>query len=400
MYQRLLTQKLLEAAQRYPAITVTGPRQSGKTTLVKAIFSEHIYVSLEAPDVRSFALEDPRGFLNQFDEKCVIFDEVQRVPELFSYLQGIIDAQDTPGRFILTGSQNFLLLKSISQTLAGRTAIFHLLPFSLEELEQRPGISLEALSSLSSKREVASSGRNLYQTIWEGFYPRVHDKKIPAQDWLSNYYQTYLERDVRDLLQVGDLASFSRFVRLCAGRAGQLLNMSAIAVEAGITHSTARRWLSVLEISFVVFLLTPHYQNFNKRLTKSPKLYFWDTGLLCYLLSITDPKQLPMHASRGALFENFIIQELLKKAIHNGQAPKLAFWRDSSGHEIDGVLEHDSQLIPIEIKSSETFHKEYLQGIDYWNKLASKSKGQGILFYGGRDSFEFQGKQVYSWNVL
>lgn len=313
MIPRNLAKELKLAATRYPVVTVTGPRQSGKTTLVQAVFPGHQYVSLEDPEQRAFALTDPRGFIEQY-EKPVIYDEVQRTPDLFSYIQTIVDAKEEPGKFVLTGSQNFLLLKTTSQSLAGRCAVLHLLPFSLNELMAWPDLSLTEIGHhFPSGRDAAQL--DLFKWLFTGCYPRIHDKKLPAQDWLKNYTATYIERDVRDLVQVGDLDAFQRFMGLCAGRTGQLLNLSSIATDCGITHTTARRWLSVLETSFIVMLLYSHRQNFNKRLMKSPKLYFLDTGLLCYLLRIRTPEDLTLHSSRGAIFESFVVSELYKKAV-------------------------------------------------------------------------------------
>jgi len=349
MIQRTLAAQLLKAAHQYPVLTLTGPRQSGKTTLARSVFHDYAYCSLEDPAHRSFALEDPHGFLGQFQGRRVIFDEVQRTPEIFSYLQILVDTEDVPGRFILTGSQNFLLLKSIGQTLAGRCAIFHLLPFSLDELTGRTPLLVEKLGQLPAGNRRPPEAE-LLQLLFNGFYPRIHDKKLISQDWLRNYYQTYLERDVRDILNVGDLESFRRFVGLCAGRNGQLLNLSSLASDCGITHTTARRWLSVLEASFLVALLRPHHRNYSKRLIKSPKLYFLDTGLLCYLLRIRDPGDLLVHSSRGAIFESFVVAEFLKRAYHNGKDPDIFFWRDAAGHEVDVIIDLGKKVIPLEIK--------------------------------------------------
>ena len=302
MTPRHLSAQLLLDATRYPVVTLTGPRQSGKTTLARATFPEHAYVSLETPEDRSHALEDPRGFLARFPEN-VVLDEAQRAPELFSYVQTIVDGEDRPGRYVLTGSQNFLLLRSLRQSLAGRCAIRHLLPFSLDELLQREPLDPSCLGDPPLPSRLAPE-RSLFEGLFTGGYPRIHDKELPPQDWLRNYYQTYLERDVRDILDVGDLEAFGRFVRLCAGRTGQLLNLSSLGADAGISHKTARRWLSVLEASFQVALLRPHFRNFGKRLVKTPKLYFLDTGMLCYLLRVRSPEDLRTHPSRGAIFES------------------------------------------------------------------------------------------------
>ena len=341
MIRRALETCPQKVARQYPVVTLTGPRQSGKTTLVQAVFPRHQYASLEEPDVREYALEDPRGFLGQFTGG-VVLDEVQRAPDLFSYIQTIVDREDRPGRFILSGSQNFLLLRSISQSLAGRSAILHLLPFSLRELRRTEAL----LPGGAGTRASRSGGENppgLMETLFRGFYPRIHDKDLDPATWYSGYYQTYVERDVREIVNVGDLEAFGRFVRLCAGRNGQLLNLSSLGNDCGITHTTASRWISILEASFLVHLLRPYHANFGKRLIKSPKLYFLDTGLLCYLLRIQSPEDLRLHASRGPIFESFVISELIKSFLHQGQEPDLYFWRDSTGHEIDAVVDRGAR---------------------------------------------------------
>jgi len=344
MLKRTLQASLRKAARAYPVVTLTGPRQSGKTTLARGSFPNSRYVSLEDPEQRSFAQEDPRGFLDRFAGQ-VLLDEVQRVPDLFSYVQTIVDREDRTGRFILTGSNNFLLMKTISQSLAGRAAILHLLPFSLSELEKRNPISLAQVGK-ALPRGQRTTRRGLMDVLFSGFYPRIHDKGLDPQDWLASYYRTYVERDVRELLTVGDLEAFGTFIRLCAGRNAQLLNLSSLANDCGISHTTARRWLSVLETSFLVTLLRPHHRNFSKRLVKSPKLFFLDTGLLCYLLRIRSPEDLAIHALRGSVFESYVVSEFLKNHLHHGQEADLYFWRDSAGHEIDLIIERVCSRTP------------------------------------------------------
>jgi hypothetical protein len=396
MIPRQIEIKIRQAAKQYPVITLTGPRQSGKTTLIRVMFPEMQYFSLEDPELRHLAGEDPRGFLAQFQEKGVILDEVQRTPDLFSYIQTRVDEVDRPGQFILSGSQNFLLMKNISQTLAGRCAIFHLLPFSVNELRLLPHPVMEDIGQKILSTPEPENG-NLFDFLYTGFYPRIHDKKLDAQEWLKNYTQTYLERDVRDLINIGDIESFRRFMGLCAGRVGQLLNLSSLASDCGITHTTAKRWLSVLETGFIVTLLRPHYQNFNKRLVKSPKLYFIDTGLLCYLLRIRNPEDLFLHASRGAIFENYVVAELLKDRLHAGLEPDLYFWRDSAGHELDIIIDLGSRLIPIEIKSSHTIAKDFFKGLNYWKTLVKNPSVPSALIYAGKRSFHHKSTAVYSW---
>ncbi len=398
MLKRTLQASLQKAAREYPVVTLTGPRQSGKTTLSKSAFPSSEYVSLEDPDQRSFAQEDPRGFLGRFTGS-VILDEVQRVPDLFSYIQTIVDGEDRPGRFILTGSKNFLPMRTISQSLAGRAAILHLLPFSLSELEKREPLPLAQVGTTLPKGK-RTTRRGLMDVLFYGFYPRIHDKQLAPQDWLASYYQTYVERDVRELLTVGDLEAFGTFIRLCAGRNAQLLNLSSLANDCSISHTTARRWLSVLETSFLVTLLRPHHRNFSKRLVKSPKLYFLDTGLLCYLLRIRSPEDLAFHALRGSVFESFVVSEFSKNYLHHGLEADLYFWRDSAGHEIDLIIEKGRELIPIEAKSGQTASGEFYSGLRYWTQLSGQPQASAALVYGGDDTYRREGVLTYSWRVL
>ncbi len=396
MIFRTLEANLKKAAAQYPILTLTGPRQSGKTTLSRSVFPEYDYISLEDPEIRSFALEDPRGFLRQIKNN-VILDEVQRTPDLFSYIQTIVDNEDRAGRFILTGSQNFLLLNSISQSLAGRCAIFHLLPFSLDELQGHPSLPVADIGKqFPAGRSVPDEDLNTH--LFKGFYPRIHDKKLEPQDWLRNYYQTYIERDVRAIIKVGDLETFRRFTALCAGRSGQLLNYSALASDCGITHTTARRWLSVLETSFLVVLLRPHYKNFRKRLVKTPKLYFLDTGLLCLLLRIHKAEDLNFHAARGAVFESFVVSELIKRKYHIDMNADFSFWRDATGHEVDCIIEQGNKIVPVEIKSGLTVNRDYFKGLNYWLNLAQADEGSpAAIIYGGDNSTVRNNVHVYPW---
>lgn len=398
MIQRALEPVLRKLAEQYPVVTLTGPRQSGKTTLVQAVFPHHQYASLEEPDVREYALEDPRGFLGQF-AGGVILDEVQRAPDLFSYVQTIVDREDRSGRFILTGSQNFLLLRSISQSLAGRSAILHLLPLSLRELTGREPFPLETLGhELPQTRP--ENPPELLEILFRGFYPRIHDKGLDPATWYSGYYQTYVERDVREIVNVGNIEAFGRFVRLCAGRNGQLLSLTSLANDCGITHTTASRWISILETSFLIRLFRPYHANFGKRLIKSPKLYFLDTGLLCYLLRIHSPEDLRLHASRGPIFESFVISELIKNFLHQGKEPGLYFWRDSAGHEIDAVVDLGNERVAVEIKSGETVAADFFAGLDFWRTLVGDSEAPAALVTGGDRSYRRRGVQVYTWMEL
>lgn len=401
MIPRALEETLRSRAAIYPVVTLTGPRQSGKTTLVRATFSDHAYRSLEDPDERDYALRDPRGFLRQFSSG-VILDEVQRCPDLPSYIQGMVDQEPTPGRFVLTGSQNLLLLDRVSQSLAGRTAVLNLLPFSSGELVGRRAQRSEALGMLSTRDEegwTKASG-DLMAFLRTGFYPRIHDQGMEPQVWLADYVRTYVERDVREVLSVGDLEVFGRFLRLCAGRSGQILNVSGLASDAGVSHTTARRWLSVLEASFLVVLLRPHFRSFNKRLVKSPKLYLTDSGLLCYLLRIRSAEELRTHSARGAVFESFVVMELLKSSVHQGEEPAVYFWRDSQGHEIDALVDLGRTQLPVEVKSGETVVGDSFGGLRYWRKLTGDGEAPAALVYGGDRSFEREGIAVWSWRDL
>ena len=334
--QRDLTPRLIDAAQKSPSITLTGPRQSGKTTLSRAVFPQHGYVSLEALDARAFASEDPRAFLSQYPDGAII-DEVQRVPELLSYLQGIIDEDPKPGRWILTGSQNLYLAESVSQSLAGRTAVHHLLPLARNEVVR-----------------FVQHPRTLEEAVLAGGYPRIFDQALNPSEWLRSYVATYIERDVRAISQVGDLTIFQRFVELCAGRTAQLINYSALASDCGVSQPTARAWLGILEASFIVFRLPPFHKNLGKRLVKMPKLHFYDTGLVCWLIGIRTPDQLRSHPLRGPIFETWVISEIVKHRMNLGETRGLFFYRNRDGAEVDLIIEHPSSVTLVEAKSSQT----------------------------------------------
>ena len=357
--------RLQHFASGYLVVVVTGPRQSGKSTLVRHAFPDHRYVSLEDLDKREFAETDPRGFLNQFNGGAIL-DEAQRCPALFSYLQTRVDERQQPGEFILTGSQQFGLLSGITQSLAGRAALLTLLPMTYGELQRSGKI-----------------GKNLDKILFDGAYPPIFDRGLEPHPWHGNYVRTYLERDVRQLIKVQDLGTFQRFLKLCAGRTGQLLNLSSLANDCGITHNTAKAWISVLEASYIVHLLPPHHQNFNKRLVKTPKLYFLDTGLATWLLGIQNNEQLTTHVQRGALFETWVIGELLKARYNVGETSNLYFWRDRSGHEVDLLIDHGTHLSPLEIKTGQTINQDYFKGLNFWRKLAGETSGQAWLVYGG-----------------
>ncbi len=381
MLIRQLAPKLQQLAKKFPLLAITGPRQAGKTTLAQLVFSQKKYVSLEDLDQREYAMNDPRGFLMHYQEGAII-DEVQRVPELFSYLQTHVDKIGKAGQFILTGSQNFLLLDKINQSLAGRIAITKLLPLSLQELN---------LNNIRLTTPEAS--------IFSGFYPGLYQRDIPPQDWYPSYIQTYLERDVRQIKNIVDLSQFQTFLKMCANRVGQLLNLSSLANDCGITHNTAKAWLSLLEASYIVFLLRPHHQNFNKRLVKMPKLYFYDTGILSSLLGIQTVEQLNNHYAKGALFENLILLEIIKSRYNHGLIQDLYFWRDNHGHEVDCIIETASKLVAVEIKSGKTIVGDFFAGLAYWQALTAK-KIKSYLVYGGDVSQMRQTIDVMSWKQL
>ncbi len=393
MKPRLLSDYLTRDSRYYPVVTLTGPRQSGKTTLAKATFPSHRYLSLESMDQRRFAQEDPRGFLAELKGPAVL-DEIQHVPDLMSYIQAMVDEDPTPGRFVLTGSQNFLLMGKVAQTLAGRCGILNLLPFSRAELENQSQSEPAAPSDLFGN---TTTGLDLWSTLHTGFYPRIHDQGIPPEVWLPDYVQTYIERDVRNLSNIGDLSQFSRFLTLCAGRAAQLLNYSNLASDCGISVDTARRWLSILNTSFILFLLPPHHRNFNKRVIKSPKLYFYDTGLLCHLLGIRETAQIPAYPLRGALFENYVIAETAKAYLHHRRTPPIYFWRDRTGHEIDLIIDEAGRLFPVEIKSGQTVSGDMLSGLRRWCSLSGQPLETATLIHGGQDRYTRNGVAVRPW---
>jgi len=382
MIPRIAASTLKTLARGYPILAITGPRQSGKTTLARSTFPDKPYVSLEDLDTRAFATEDPRGFLARL-ESGAILDEAQRCPGLFSYLQTRVDANQRMGEFVLTGSQQFGLLSGITQSLAGRAGLVQLLPFSIAELQAA---------------QVAAPG--LDEVLWRGLYPPLYDRHLEPTQWMANYTTTYVERDVRQVIEVQNLSLFQRFLKMCAARCGQLLNMSSMANDCGVTHKTIAAWLSVLEAGYVVFLLQPHHRNFGKRLVKTPKLYFHDTGLAAYLLGIADADHLAIHSARGALFENLVISEHLKQRLNQGLAPNFYFWRNNTGQEVDLLLEEGAQLRPIEIKSSQTFHISFLDGLNQWAKYAGDAALPARLVYGGDQNMQRGDVSVRAWRNM
>ncbi|MGM9768900.1 MAG: ATP-binding protein [Candidatus Cryptobacteroides sp.] len=379
MIERTQQPKLLQLATKYPFVTITGPRQSGKSTLAGLTFPDYKRVSLEDLDNREFAIEDPRGFIATYPSNTII-DEVQRVPTLLSYLQTHTDREHRMGMYILTGSQNMELMDAVDQSLAGRSGILTLLPFSHEEM-RNAGILPEPIN----------------REIFYGAYPGIYDRSINPTDYYPSYIKTYIERDVRQMKDIGDLSKFRRLIKLCAGRIGQLLNKASLAVECGVTAPTVDAWLSILEESYIIYFLRPDFNNFSKRLVKSPKLYFYDTGLACSLLEIRNESQLDSHYLRGGLFENMVINEFLKRDFNRGQEPTLSFWRDSAGNEVDLIQTEADCQCACEIKSGTTFSKEYFKGLNYWSKLSGADSGRKTIIYGGERSMQTSDGKVVSW---
>jgi hypothetical protein len=384
--ERLLQPRLLDLATRYPVLTLTGPRQSGKTTLSRMAFPDHAYVSLENPANREFAQHDPVAFLARYGQGAVI-DEVQRVPHVFSYLQGLVDEDPRPGRFVLTGSQNLALVDALTQSLAGRTTLTELLPLSLEEIRRFP-----------------APPTDLDTLLWQGGYPRIYERGLPAQEWLADYTATYVERDVRQLVKVGDLLLFQTFLRLCASRTGLLLNLTSLASDCGITPPTARSWLSVLEATYIVFRLPPFFANLGKRLIKTPKLYFYDAGLAANLLNIENPRQLATHPLRGALFETWVVAEIAKAHLHRGRRPRLSFYRDRDRVEVDLVLERGRDLALVEIKSAQTPSGKQFTALERFAGTLvgadARRIGERIVVYGGDESQDRSQGRLLSWREL
>jgi uncharacterized protein len=379
MIPRTLAGKIQELSAKLPIISLTGPRQSGKTTLLKNLFPKFKYVSLEDPDRRILAQDDPRGFLSTFAPP-VIIDEAQQVPELFSYIQTLSDNLNKPGQFILSGSQNFLLLEKISQSLAGRTAVLNLLPLGINEL-QKAKLLPDHIDTL----------------LFRGCYPRVWDKNLEPQDWYPSYIQTYLEKDIRQIKEITNLSLFQKFLGLCAGRVGQILNLSSLAIDAGVTHNTIRSWISLLEASFIIFLLKPYYGNFNKRLIKSPKIYFYDTGLACSLLGIQSENQIATHPLRGSLFENFIVSQLRTYQYHHGQIPRDYFFRDKQGKEVDYLCQTPEKMLSIEIKAGQTVTSQYFSNLEYWQNLSGSSPKNSFVIFAGDEKQTRKQATIVPW---
>lgn len=379
MLHRQITAHLKKMLRKFPIVSLTGPRQSGKTTLLKWAFPDYKYYNLERLDHKELISSDPIGFLKSAGER-VIFDEAQNYPELFSYIQVISDERNTVGQYILSGSQSFLLNQQISQSLAGRVSINHLFPFDISEL---PSIVKQDINHI----------------IWKGFYPRIYAKQIAPNDFYPSYLQTYIQRDVRTLKAIENLNTFTKFLSLCAGRIGQVLNLTSLSNDAGITVNTAKSWLSLLEASFVIYQLQPYHKNFSKRLIKSPKLYFYDTGVASSLLRLVDPEMVSTHYLYGSLFENLVISEIVKHQYHQGSTSSVYYWRESNGMEIDCIIElADNELVALEIKGGQTFTKDYLKNLRNFAKEQENIKK--YIVYAGEESTTINNVQLLPWKIL
>lgn len=382
---REITPHLKSLAQQFPVVAVMGPRQSGKTTLVKETFPEYSYVTLEDLDKRSAAKEDPRSFFTSYaKKKGLIIDEIQEVPELFSYMQGIVDQEYRPGFFIITGSQNFLLHEKITQTLAGRIALLTLLPLTVSEL-QNAGLLSDSIESLLIK----------------GFYPRLYVQPIDIHTWCSNYISTYVEKDVRQIINITDLSKFQRFLKLCAARVGNLLNYAELSRDCDISPNTAKAWMSLLEASYIIKLLQPFYRNYNKRVIQTPTLYFYDSSLVCSLLGIRTAQDLDINPIKGALFESFVISEMFKYNYNHNELPQLYFWRDVQGHEIDCIIEKSLDItVPIEIKANRTYTPDFFKGLIDWQKITQQKDVTAQVVYFGDENLIRKNGNIFAWSAI
>ena len=381
MVNRTLEKKLKQVYKKYPVVMLTGPRQSGKTTLCKSVFPDKPYVSFENPENREFAEKDPKGLLNRYNNGAV-FDEIQRCPSLLSYLQGIVDEKKKNGMYVLTGSQNLLLLRSVKQSLAGRVAILKLLPFSYEEI-------IGHIKNFS-----------LDKMIYTGFYPRIYDQLLDPTETMRYYVESYIERDVREIINITNLSTFRKFVKLCAGRVGGILNLASLGNDVGISHTTAREWLSVLETSYIVYQLPAYYNSFNKRIIKSTKLYFTDTGLACYLLGIENSKQISRDPLFGGLFENFVVTEVLKWFYSRGMDAPLYFFRDNIGNEVDLLIEKTRKVIGVEIKAGQTVSNDWFKGLSYLDRVMKKNILSRHIVYGGSDNYKRENIFINSYSSI
>lgn len=384
MFERILTQAIKKAAESFYAVSIVGPRQSGKTTLLKHLFNDYNYLNLEDPDTLAKIKLDPRGFFQNTTKKWII-DEAQEYPELFSFLLSFIDGNKIMGQFILSGSKNFLLLEQISQSLAGRIAVLELMPLCYPEF--------------SSEKNYRN--KTIWDIIYQGTYPGLYDNKAPTDLWYKSYVTTYLQRDVRQILKVKDLSQFHLFLKLCAGRHGQLINLSDLGAACGASHTTMNEWINILELSYIVFRLHPYYKNFDKRLVKSSKLYFYDPGLVCYLLGIESAEHAQIHESRGALFEGYVISEIAKLYMAQGKTPPLYFWNSNKGFEIDLLVENAGTLSALEIKSSSTFSNSFMKQLNQWKALGKEAENSNcFIVYSGKESLDIQDKRLISYKDL
>ncbi|MCB9493708.1 MAG: ATP-binding protein [Epsilonproteobacteria bacterium] len=385
MIKRALQSSLERLAGQYPVVAVVGPRQSGKTTLTRATFAKHKYVLLESPDEKMLAMDDPRLFFQKHaNPDGIILDEIQEVPHLLSYMQGMVDEQYRPGYFIITGSQNILMQEKISQTLAGRIALLTLLPLSVNEMrcaDMLPG--------------------RIEEILFQGLYPRIYVHNLDPSEWLANYVATYVERDARLVINIANLVTFQRFLKLCAGRVGQLLNYTSLANDCGISVNTARAWISLLEASYIIWLVPPFYKSFNRRVVRTPKLHFYDPGLVCALLGVESVDALYGHSMRGAIFETFVLSELVKYRFNQGKKANCYFWRDARGHEVDCLLEYGDRIVPIEIKSALTINQGFFEPLIAWHQLvASEQDCKGYLVYAGDEMYERKHATVVGWSDI
>jgi len=371
-----------QQATVFPIVAVTGPRQAGKMTLLRNLLPDYKYVSLENPDNRNFAFSDPNGFLRKYDRYSII-DEVQQVPQLFSFIQTIADQDRIMGQYILSGSQHFPLLERITQSLAGRVSLVRLLPLQFSELKDAK-LFINHLSGI----------------IFKGFYPAIFDRNIPPAQYYTNYIETYVERDLRSMINIRDLTSFRTFLKLCAGRVGQITNMVSLANDCGISSPTAKSWLSILEASFIIFLLPPYYRNFNKRLIKSPKLYFYDTGLVCNLLGMQQESQVDTYYQKGALFENLVIAEIMKQKLHEGNTTPFYYWRDNTGNEIDLIIENFQAIEAYEMKAGATINQDFFKAFKYLAGIKTLQVSSQTLVYGGDQEQQREGVNIVGWSQI
>lgn len=383
MKKRHLSKQILKYVKEYPILALVGPRQSGKTTLARTLFPDHTYLSLENIDLRQQASVDPRGFFADYGNRLIL-DEVQRVPDLFSYLQELVDNDPTPGQYILTGSHQFLLFEGISQSLAGRIVMFKLFPFTFSELQgyQQEADVTDIFKKHHPDRKVVSS-IELYNLLFTGCYPRIYDRSLDSRKWVENYILTYVERDIRSLINIRNIRTFEIFLKLCASLSGQLINYANLSNHVGVSQPTIKQWISILEASGLIFILPPYHKNFSKRIMKTPKLYFVDTGILCYLLGIRNSKELAGHPLIGSIFETFIIGECFKRISHLGEIPRLYFWRDKSGMEVDLIIDEGLKAFPMEIKMAQTPNSSFTSSLSFWLDLKGNDNDQGEVIYTG-----------------